>query len=82
MELNGKVNKKGKRIKYAYLNSSVELTCETLGSPIPVIVWHHMGKKISQSLIRTLDGASTLSVRFFLYMHTAIFKLIFLFSSS
>lgn len=62
MELNGRINKKGKRIKYAYLNSTVELICETIGLPLPDIVWHHTGKKISQSFIRTFNGTSVLSV--------------------
>lgn len=54
-----------KKVKYAYLNNSVELNCHATGNPLPDIIWHHNGKKASHNHVRTINGVSSLVVSIF-----------------
>jgi hypothetical protein len=62
-EANGNIdNKSGKRIKYSFMNNSLELICEAIGNPMPDVMWYHHGKKISHHNVHNKNGSSTLKV--------------------
>lgn len=61
--INGKVyDISGKRIKYGFINGTIDLLCEAIGNPMPNISWYHNHRKISHHLAETHNGTSNLTV--------------------
>jgi hypothetical protein len=61
---NGELNPaNGMRVKYGFLNDTMNLTCEARANPLPIFKWYHNGRKESHKHIINTGNFSVLTVK-------------------